>query len=345
LQYRTRQEIQVNNAMRLRKGVRNTLGVMALSLAVIGLSLSALGAVPPHYPNKLIKLVVPLTAGGPPDVAARLTATALSSRLGQTVIVENHPGGGGTAGARLVAAADPDGHTLLFAGVTVAIAPAMYKNLGYDTDKSFAPIGSIGTASWVLMVPSSLPVTSVQEFVAYAKANPGKLNFGFGLGTGPHLIGEMFIGATGIEVARISYKGGAAQAVPDLLGGHIQMNFGTIPNILPLIQEGRVRALATTSEARSADLPDVPTMIESGLSRLTRGFWVGLLAPASTPADIVKRLNAEINASAATPKMRTEMSKAGFDLKIGSPQDLAALIADDIEVWGAAAKSAGIVPQ
>src|SRR5262249_38721994 len=154
---------------------------------------------------------------------------------------------------------------------------------------------------------------SVQEFVAYAKANPGKLNFGFGLGTGPHLIGEMFIGATGIEVVRVSYKGGAAQAVPELLGGHIHMNFATTSNVLPLIHEGKVRALAVTSEARNADLPDVPTMIESGLPRLTRGFWVELLAPANTPTEIVTRLNAEINAST---EMRAELTQVGFDLKI-----------------------------
>jgi tripartite-type tricarboxylate transporter receptor subunit TctC len=188
-------------------------------------------------------------------------------------------------------------------------------------------------------------VKSVQELVVYAKANPGKLNFGFGLGTGPHLVGEMFIAATGIDVARISYKGGAGQAVPDLLGGHIQMNFGTTSNLLPLILEGRVRALAVTSEGRTPDLPGVPTMIESGLPRLTRGFWTGLLAPAGTPADIVNRLNAEIEAGMSTPELRASLAGAGFELKTGSPQAFAALIADDIEAWGAAAKAAGIVPQ
>jgi tripartite-type tricarboxylate transporter receptor subunit TctC len=325
------------------EGIGKKLSAIVVPVAAVGLSLNVLGVAPAqHYPNKLI---VPVTAGSPPDIAARLTATALSSRLGQAVIVENHPGAGGTAGARMVAAAAPDGYTLLFAGVTVAIAPAMYNSLGYDTAKSFAPIASVGTASWILVVPSSLPAKSVQELVAYAKANPGKLNFGFGLGTGPHLIGEMFIGATGIEVTRVSYKGGAAQAVPDLLGGHIQMNFGTTSNVLPLIQEGKIRALAVTSESRSADLADVPTMIESGLPRLTRGFWSGLLAPSGTPVDIVKRLNAEINASTVTPEIRASLAKVGFDLKIGSPQDFAALIADDSQVWSAAAKSAGIVPQ
>ena len=332
-----------------RLGQRVHCSVSAIVLpafAAAGISLVALGVSSAQtYPDKLIKLIVPLTAGSAPDVAARLTSTALSARLGQTVIVENRPGGGGSTGTKLVASANPDGHTLLFAGVTLSIAPAMSKSLGYDTSKSFAAIGSVGTASWVLLVPSSLPVKSVQEFVAYAKANSGKLNFGFGLGTGPHLVGEMFIAATGIDVARISYKGGAGQAVPDLLGGHIQMNFGTTSNLLPLILEGRVRALAVTSEARSPDLPDVPTMIESGLPRLTRGFWVGLLAPAGTPAPIVIRLNAEIEAGMSTPEMKASMAGAGFELKTGSPRAFAALIADDIEAWGAAAKSAGIVPQ
>jgi len=332
---------------RLRQRVCNSRGAIVVpAVAVAGIGLVAMGASTAQtYPSKLIKLIVPLSAGASPDVAARLTSTALASRLGQTIIVENRPGGGGTAGTRLVASAVPDGHTLLFAAVTLSIAPAMTKSLGYDTSKSFTPIGTVGTASWVLVVPSSLPVKSVQELVAYAKANPGKLNFGFGLGTGPHLMGEMFIAATGIDVARISYKGGAAQAVPDMLGGHIQMNFGTTSNLVPLIQEGKVRALAVTSEARSPDLPDVPTMTESGLPRLTRGFWAGLLAPAGTPVDIVNRLNAEIEAGMSTPQMRASLAGAGFELKTGSPQDFATLIADDIDAWGAAAKLAGIVPQ
>jgi tripartite-type tricarboxylate transporter receptor subunit TctC len=196
----------------------------------------------------------------------------------------------------------------------------------------------------VLVVAPSVPARSVAELVDYAKANPGKLNWGFGQATGPHLFGELFRVATGIDVNKIPYKGGT-EAVPDLLGGRIQMNFGVIANFLPLIREGKLRALGVGSETRSPDLPDVPTMIECGLPQLTRGYWSGLAAPAGTPVEIVNRLNGEINASLATPEMKASLRKLGYEPRTGSPQDFAALLADEIEAWGAAAKLAGIVAQ
>jgi tripartite-type tricarboxylate transporter receptor subunit TctC len=295
------------------------------------------------YPSKLIKLVVALVAGGPPDVMARLTAPALSARLGQTVIVENRPGGGGTIGTKQVATAPPDGHTLLFAGSNFALGPALIKNLGYDAVKDFAPIATVGSGSWVLVVAPSVPARSVKELVDYAKANPRKLSWGFSINTGPTLLGEMFVAATGIDVARIPYKGGP-QAVGDLLGGHVHMNFNVTAFVLPLIREGKLRALAVTSEERSPDLPGVPTMAESGLPRLTRGFWTGLLAPAGTPAGIVNSVNAAINASLATSEMKASLAKLGYAPKAGSPEDFVALLAEEIEAWKAAAKAAGIVP-
>jgi tripartite-type tricarboxylate transporter receptor subunit TctC len=180
--------------------------------------------------------------------------------------------------------------------------------------------------------------------IGYAKAYPGQLNWGFGQGTGPHLLGEMFVAATGLDVAKISYKGGA-QAIPDMLGGRIHMNLGITANLLPLIREGKLRALAVTSEKRDSELPDVPTMIESGFPRLTRGYWSGLLAPVRTQAEIVIRLNAEINATTTRPEIQSNMKRLGFAPKIGSPQDFAALLADEIEAWTTAAKVAGIAPE
>jgi tripartite-type tricarboxylate transporter receptor subunit TctC len=329
-----------------RNQVSDALGAMVLpAIAAIGLSLMAHGASSaPTYPSKLIKFIVPFPSGSVVDVMARLAAPALSVRLGQTVIVENRSGGGTTIGTKSVAASATDGYTLLFTAGAHTLAPALTKTLGYDPVKDFASIATVGTYPWVLVVAPSVPARSVRELVDYAKANPGKLNWGFGQAAGPHLFGELFKAATGIDVANIPYKGGT-QAVPDILGGIIHMNFGTVSNLLPLIQEGRLRALAITSAARSPDLPDVPTMIESGLPRLTRGAWTGLLAPAKTPSSIVNRLNTEINASLATPEMRASMMRLGFEPKIGSPQDFAALLADEIEAWGTAAKSAGIVPQ
>ena len=223
------------------------------------------------YPSKLIKFVLPLSAGSPIDVIARIVAPALSSQLKQTVIVENRPGGGTTVGTRAVATAAPDGYTLLFASATHTLGPALIKNPGYDPLKDFAPIATVGSGSWVLVVAPSVPAQSVQELIAYAKANPGKLNWGFGRNAGPHLLGELFLLATGIDVNKVPYKSGA-DAVPDMLGGRVQMNFGTIENLAPLVQEGKLRALVVTGETRSPNLPDVPTMIEAGFPRSDAGI-------------------------------------------------------------------------
>jgi tripartite-type tricarboxylate transporter receptor subunit TctC len=184
----------------------------------------------------------------------------------------------------------------------------------------------------------------VQELVEYAKANPGKLNWGFGQGTGPHLFGEMFLAATGINVARISYKAGP-QAVPDTMAGRVHMIFNVTSFVIPQIRDGTLRAIAVTSEVRTPDLPDVPTMAEAGLPRLTRGFWTALLGPAGTPPSIVNTLNAEINASLATSEMKASLAKLGYEPKSGSPQELAALLAEEIATWKDAAKAAGITPQ
>jgi tripartite-type tricarboxylate transporter receptor subunit TctC len=216
------------------------------------------------------------------------------------------------------------------------------QTLDYDPVKHFAPVGTIATFPWILVVAPEVPARSVKELIDHAKANPGKLNWGVALGSGPHLFGEMFKIATGIDVAVIPYKSGT-QAVPDMLGGRIDLNFGTVSNLLPLIREGKLRALAVTSEARSPDLPDVPTMDESGFPRLTRGSWTGLLAPAGTPMSIVSRLNTEINASVTTPAMTAALQKFDFEPKVGSPQKFAAFILDEISAWTPAAKAAGIL--
>jgi tripartite-type tricarboxylate transporter receptor subunit TctC len=333
-------------SMPSRKRFRHTLRPIAwpaiAAMAVVLVNVNALSA--QTYPSKLIRFVVPLTPGSPIDLLARLTEPQLAARLGQSIIVENRPGGGGKIAAKVVATAASDGYTLLFSGAIHTLAPVLSKNLDYDPVKDFAPIATVGSASWVLVVAPSVPARSVQELIVYAKANPGKLNWGYGIGTGPHLLGEMFRTATGIDVNAISYKGGA-QVLPDLLGGRIHMNFATTSTLLPLIRDGKLRALAVTSEARSSALPDVPTMTESGLTRLPRGFWGGLLAPTGTPANIVNKLNAEINASAKSPEMTASLAKLGFEPKTGSPQDFATLIADEIEAWGAAANLAGIQPE
>src|SRR4029077_17463812 len=316
------------------KHVRDlTHSIAVLALAALGTSLIASStSYAQNFPSKVIKFVLPLSAGSPIDVIARIVAPALSSRLKQSVIVENRPGGGTTVGTRAVATAEPDGYTLLFASATHTLGPALIKNPGYDPVKDFAPIATIGSGSWVLVVTPPVPAQSVQELIAHAKANPGKLNWGFGRNAGPHLLGELFVLATGIDVNRVPYRSGA-DAVPDMLGGRVQMNFGTIENLAPLVQEGKLRALAVTGETRSYTLPDVPTLKEAGFPQLTRGFWAGLLAPAGTPIDIVTRLNTEINAALATSEMKSSLIKVGVEPRGGSPQDLAALIGDEVEAW------------
>ena len=262
--------------MRNWKHVRDlTHSIAVLAFAALATSLIASSTSNAQsFPSKVIKFVLPLSAGSPIDVIARMVAPALSSRLKQSVIVENRPGGGATVGTRAVATAEPDGYTLLFASATHTLGPALIKNPGYDPIKDFAPIAAIGTGSWALVVTPPVPAQSVQELIALAKANPGKLNWGFGRNAGPHLLGELFVLATGIDVNRVPYRSGA-DAVPDMLGGRVQMNFGTIENLAPLVQEGKLRALAVTGETRSYTLPDVPTLKELGFPQLTGDFGQG----------------------------------------------------------------------
>ena len=309
---------------------------------VIGVSLIAGGAATAHtYPSKVIKVICSVPSGSPIDVTARLVSKELSDRLGKPVIVENRPGGGSTIGVGEFARAAPDGHTLLFGTIGDVFAARI---VGHDAARDFVPVGTASSLDWVLVVRPELPVTSVRQLIDYAKANPGRLNWGFGQGTPPQMFGEMFKAATGIEVTGIPYKSGSL-AVPDLLGGRIDMNFGTISNLLPLIREGKVRALAVTTEARRPDLPDLATMAESGFPQLTRGDWTGIWAPAGTPKNIVTRLNSEINAGVTTPAMKAAMKKLDFEPKVASPQEFARFIVEEMEAWTPAAKAAGILPK
>jgi tripartite-type tricarboxylate transporter receptor subunit TctC len=291
-------------------------------LAAIAVSVLGAAAVRPchaqSYPNKLIRIILPYTAGSPNDVLARLVTPALSTHLGQTVVLDNRPGGGTSIGTRAAITAEPDGYTLLFSNSPVHfIAPLVNKTFTYDALKDFVPIAAVGTSSNVLVIVPSIPAKTLPEFVAYAKANPGKLNFGFGQGTLPHLIGALFKLETGIEFASIPYKGGA-QAVTDMLGGQIHMNFGTTSTLLPLIHDGRLRALAVTSAVRSTDLPEVPTMRESGYPNVTTASYYGILGPAGLPTDIVERINRGVNESLKSRELIAAMANVkatGFQME------------------------------
>ena len=293
------------------------------------------------YPHTTIKVILPYTAGSPNDVIARIIGPVLSSRLGQPVVIDNRPGGGTSIGLKAVMTADPDGYTLLFSNTpTHVIAQAVAKGFTYDPIKDFVPIVSVGSTSLVMVAPPTIPANSLQEFISHAKANPGQLNFGFGQGTLPHLVGEAFKLATGTQIASIPYRGGA-QAMADMLGGRIHMNFGAGATLVPLIRDGKIKALAVTGPARNPELPDVPTMTESGLPNLTTVTYYGFFGPAGTPADVVAKINGAFNESLKSAELRQVMVKAGFEPTASSPQRFAAVIAEQLRHWAPIVKATG----
>jgi tripartite-type tricarboxylate transporter receptor subunit TctC len=315
--------------------------IVFAALAVLAVASStAVPAQAQPYPNRPIKIVVPLTAGSPVDVVGRLIGNHLSAALRQSVIIENRPGAGATIGAKSVASADPDGYTLLHTAANHVIAPAAFKNLTYDPTTDFAPIGATATSPFVVVVTPTLPIRTVPELIAYSKANPGKLNWGYGLGTSPHLIGELFKRVAKADIASIPYKGGA-NAVTDMLAGQIHMNIGTTATLVPLVKAGKLRAIAVIGEGRYADLPDVPTIEESGVP-LTFTFWSGLLAPAATPPDIVQKLNTTLNEVLATSELKASMAKLGLLPKPGTPQQFAAFLAAERKAWAEAVDLTGV---
>ncbi len=317
---------------------------VAAGFAAVGLGFGLTPAAAQTYPAKPIKMIVPYTPGSPVDVLARLVTQHVSARLRQTIVIDNRPGAGTTIGTKAAAEAPPDGYTLLIGATSFVISAAMYPNLDYDPIKSFAPVAMLAVSPQVLVIEPSVPAKTVAEFVAYAKAHPGELNFGFGLGTLPQILGESFKVITGTDIVSIPYKGGA-QAITDMLGGRIQMNFGTQATLLPLIQQGRIRALAVTTETRAKDLPDIPTMIESGLPQLSLAFSAGIVAPAGTPAALVATLNAAINEALKSPELVAGLAKLGFEPKIWTTQQYAAFLADEMKRWPPIVKASGVKPE
>jgi tripartite-type tricarboxylate transporter receptor subunit TctC len=273
---------------------------------------------------------------------ARLVGEQMTRTLGQQVVVENRPGGGGNIGTRQVARSAPDGYTMLLAFTgTLGINPSLYENIGYDPN-SLTPIGSIATASAVLVVHPSLPVQNLNELIAYAKARPGALNYASsGVGTVVHVATEMLADAAGIQISQVPYRG-TGPAVADLLGGHIKMMMPPIPTVISHIQGGKLRALGVTSKARSPLLPDVPTLSEAGLPGFSSEQRYGLLVPAGTPKPIVDRLNTELRAALASEEVRKRLRDDGATPAPDSPEDYGAAIAADQKTWGAIVKKLGL---
>lgn len=292
------------------------------------------------YPSKLIKLIVPYTAGSPNDVVARMLVQNLQPRLGQPIIIDNKPGGGATIGIKAAAAAEPDGYTLLFVSSALVIDPAM-KGIDYDPLKELAPVASVVTTYLMLTARPTLPVKTLAELVAYTKAHPGTVNLAATQGSVATLVAEKFKRESGADIQIIPYKGGAA-ALPDFLADRVQMMVPTPATSIGLIRAGKALGLAISSETRIRELPEVPTMREVGLPDLTMDFWAGVLAPAGTPPAIVNRLNEAINETLQSAGMKESMGKLSLDAKIGSPQEFAAFIKEEIPRWNAIAKSAGV---
>ncbi len=295
------------------------------------------------FPTRPITLVIPFAPGGSTSIVGRGIADKMSELLGEKVVVDNRPGAGGTVGTKAVAKSEPDGYTLVL-GYTgpLAIGPSLYKNVGYDPRKDFAPIGLIGNAPNSLVVHPSFPAKTVAELIAYAKANPGKVNFGSaGAGTASHITGEYFARSAGITLVHIPYKG-TGPALTDLLGGHIPMAFAPIPASHPNVSAGKLRALAVTSATRSGLLPDVPTMAEAGLSDFDASLYYGLAAPAGTPRPVIDKLNKVLREALASDEVKRQLGADGTDITPGTPEDYAAFIDKDEKKWSQLVKASGV---
>jgi tripartite-type tricarboxylate transporter receptor subunit TctC len=295
------------------------------------------------YPNRPITLVIPFAPGGSTSIVGRVIADKMSQLLGQGIVVDNRPGAGGTVGTKAVAKSEPDGYTILLGYTgTLAIGPSLYKDAGYDPRKSFAPIGLIGNAPSVLAVHPSFPANSVAELIAYARANPGKVNFGSaGVGSVNHITGEYFARSAGITLVHIPYKG-TGPALTDLLGGHIPMALAPIPAVHANVTAGLLRALAVTGKTRSGLMPDVPTISEAGLTGFEASLYYGLVAPAGTPHAAIERLSKALQAALVSDEVKKQLALDGTEISFGTPEEYAAFIDRDEKKWAELVKASGV---
>ena len=312
-------------------------------LAAVLLGLATFSVCAQSYPARLVKLIVPFPPGGNTDIVGRLIAQKLTDALGQQFIVDNRAGGSGVVGADAAAKSTADGHTLFFGtSGALAAAPALQPKLSYDPVRSFSPISALATAPNVVIVGGSLPVSSLREFIEYAKARPGKLTFGSaGIGHQLHVAGEAFNAAANVQLFHVPYKG-TGQALIDMLAGRLDVMIDTIVIYAPHVQSGKLKALAVAHGKRLQRMPELPTTAEAGLPGYEFASYFGLLAPAGTPADIVQRLNLEVVKALALPEVLETMGKMGLDVYPTTPGQYATLIADDRARWARVVQAAGI---
>jgi len=309
-----------------------------LAAALAAVSIAALAQT---YPSRPVRIVVPLGAGGFADVPARILAPALAKQLGGTFFVENKPGAGSTIGAAEVAKAEPDGYNLLFSATPHVISAHLYKSLTYDALKDFAPIALVAAGPYVLAIHPSLPAKSVKELIALAKREPGKIDYASsGNGSAQHLVGALFASMAGIELNHVPYKG-SGQAMQDVLGGRVKVTFAGVPNVLNHVRNGRLRALGVTSAKRWPDLRDVPTIAEAGVPGYDASLWLGMMAPAGTPAPIIDRLANAIGTALHDATLIEQLHHAGIAPEFMGPKDFGAFMRAEYDKWGRVVQQTG----
>jgi len=293
------------------------------------------------WPSRPVRMVIPLSPGGFADVPGRILASRLSASLRQNVFVENRPGAGGTIGADFVVKSAPDGYTLLFTGTPHVISPWIYRKLPYDPLKDFEPVALVASGPYVLVVNPQLAVNSVRELIAAAKAQPGRIDYASsGNGSAQHLVSALFTSMAGIQLNHVPYKG-SGPAMQDLLGGQVRVSFAGIPNVMPHVKAGRLRALAVSTPQRSPDLPDVPTVAEAGVPGYEATLWLNLAAPGGTPPAIVQRLHGETVKALQDAELRKSFRSAGVEASPLGPQELAAFMRAEYEKWGRVVRETG----
>ena len=296
------------------------------------------------YPNRPVRMVVPFPPGSPSDILSRVISDPLSQRLGRPVVIENRAGAGGLSGVEAVATAAPDGYTLVLGGTgALAISPSLRESMPYNVARDFAPIGLAATMPQMLVVGLQVPVSTVNELIAYVKARPGQLNYASGgPGSVAHLAGEMFKSAAGLDATHIPYRAGTPAAVTEIIAGRIQFMYSGITVLLPYVKSGRIKGIAVAANARSALAPNLPTVIESGLPDFTVEVWVGLLAPAKTPPAVIARVNRDLVALLKAPEVRERMLGQGAEPVGGTPDEFRAYIAREADKWQRIIRAANI---
>jgi len=313
-----------------------------LLITVATLLATAIPAWAQQYPVRPIRLVVPFPPGGGTDTMARVVAPKLSEFLGQQVVAENRGGAGANIGAEVAAKSAPDGYTLMLATITNAIGASLYSRLNYDLVRDFAPITRLATTPHILVVHPSVPVRTVKEFVALAKAKPGELAYSSsGSGSAAHLAGELFNSLTGVKTTHVPYKGGGPSMIA-LVGGEVSVAFATMPSAIGYVRSGRLRGIAVTTERRSPSTPELPTIAETGVTGYEAGSWYGLSAPAGTSKEIIARLHAETIKVVGLPDVKERLFNAGFEIVTSTPEQFAAFTRNEIQKWGKIVKAAGL---